>query len=110
MSEEIPIDDVQLMENQFVNLQTSIGDEARSNLKIDQSTNQNSKEPPHNDKGVEIKHQPYHDDKKSGSRCKFPKCKQLTHVFCKDCAKYLCFTRKRNCFSTYHVEKYYLEN
>lgn len=48
------------------------------------------------------KHMPYHDDKKSGSRCKFPKCKQLTHVYCNRCQKHLCFTKKRNCFAAYH--------
>lgn len=78
----------------------SIKDEAIS--KIDQSSNGNNEKPLHHDDGK--KHMPYHDDKKSGSRCKYPKCKQFTHVFCGSCKKYLCFTRKRNCFTSHHME------
>lgn len=47
-------------------------------------------------------HLPYHDLKSSASRCKLPKCKNLTHAYCNICQKNLCFSKQRNCFAAYH--------
>lgn len=71
---------------------------------LKKSTNEYDEEPStsHNARYDEIRHWPYHDDKNSASRCKLPKCKNLTHVFCEKCQKHLCFTSKRNCFVAYH--------
>lgn len=101
MSEETPTEKIQQ-----INLtEESMKNDACSNLKNSQSV-KNHEEPPkplQNESGNGIKHMPYKDDNKSGSRCKFPKCKYFTHVFCKDCNKHFCFTQKRNCFATYHT-------
>lgn len=104
MNEEMPSDG--LLEMKDANLHTSTVGKACITPKKDQSVNERGKNSTNINKNSVMEHMPYQDDegKKSGSRCKFPKCKYLTHVFCKDCGKYFCFTRKRNCYTAYHTQ------
>lgn len=57
--------------------------------------------------GFNEAHWPFHDDKKSQSRCKLKGWNGLTHVYCDKCTAggkmvHLCFTKGRNCFYNYH--------
>lgn len=96
------IGNFQLMESKCENDESTIEGKACSISKNDQSTM--TEEPLHTDRENKIKHMPDNDDKPSGSRCKLPKCQYFTHVYCQDCGKYLCFTRKRNCYALYHSQ------
>lgn len=107
MNQENLSDD--LLEIKTAKLQTSTESKACITPKVDQNVNEPGKGNSNIDTGNKIEHMPYQDDveKTSASRCKFPKCKYFTHVFCKDCGnKYFCFTRKRNCYSAYHMQHF----
>lgn len=43
------------------------------------------------------------DKNHSRSRCKMTNCKYSTHVTCSKCEIHLCFSRQRNCFTTFHL-------
>lgn len=102
----MPQDDLQLQKQKCVdNLQMSAICEENSNLKTIQRTSESDKESSRSTdykESFEKRHMPFHDKKRSASRCKLPKCKLLTHVYCEKCEKHLCFNKDRNCFVAHH--------
>ncbi|KAJ8957330.1 hypothetical protein NQ314_006580 [Rhamnusium bicolor] len=38
-------------------------------------------------------------------RCKYPSCKGYTQTICEKCGVALCYSKKRNCFKEFHVQK-----
>lgn len=108
MNEQTPINDLQRLALENKNDQIPIEDQACAISKEDQSVNDNEEKSTQTDSYSEIKHLAYQDDEEKtfGSRCKLPKCRYFTHVFCKDCNKYFCLTRKRNCFAAYHLKNF----
>jgi hypothetical protein len=43
------------------------------------------------------------DEKKNATRCKNPKCRSKTHIYCVKCNVHLCIGNKKNCFRSYHL-------
>ncbi|XP_054259664.1 piggyBac transposable element-derived protein 3-like [Macrosteles quadrilineatus] len=46
---------------------------------------------------------PIHSNKKEAGRCKKPQCKGKSHIRCDKCEVYLCLSKDRNCFRSFHM-------
>lgn len=61
------------------------------------------KRPPASVRLDTIDHLPVHCGKKEAGRCKTIGCKGRSHYRCEKCNVYLCLSKDRNCFRTFHI-------